>query len=49
MKQQASAVPVEFYDCKDIVMRVGRILWVPIMRSRGIILVESTQVRWFSR
>jgi hypothetical protein len=55
-KQQASAVLVEFHDYKDSVMRVARILRVPTMHSRdivlqarGIILVESAQIRWFSR
>jgi hypothetical protein len=38
MKQQASAVPVKFRDYKDSVMRVARILWVPTMRSRDILL-----------
>jgi hypothetical protein len=38
IKQQASAEPVKFYDYKDRVVRVARILWVPTMRSRDILL-----------
>ncbi len=38
MKQQASVLLVKFYDCKDSVMRVAGILWVPIMRSRDFLL-----------
>jgi hypothetical protein len=55
-KKQASAVLVELQDYKDCVMRVARILRVPTMHSRdillqakGVILIESTQIRWFSR
>ncbi len=56
MKQQASAVPVEFRDYKDSVMRVARILFFYYVlkghsasSQGGIILVESTQIRKFSR
>jgi hypothetical protein len=37
-KQQASAVPVEFCDYKDSVMRVAGILWISTMSSREILL-----------
>jgi hypothetical protein len=37
-KQQASAVPFKFCYYKDSVMRVARILWVPSVRSRDILL-----------
>jgi hypothetical protein len=37
-KQQASALPVEFHDYKESVMRVAGILWFPTMRSRDILL-----------
>jgi hypothetical protein len=37
MKQQASAIPVEFHDYKDSDMRVAGILWVPTMHSRYIL------------
>jgi hypothetical protein len=55
-KQQASAVPFKFCYYKDSVMRVAMILWVPLcaqgtfcFEPRGIIFVESTQIRWFSK
>ncbi len=51
-----NAVPVEFPNHNDSVTRVARRLHIPTMRPRdillqakGIILVESTQIRWFSR
>jgi hypothetical protein len=55
--QQTSAIPVRFCDYKDSVMRVAWISWVPTMHSwgtfcfkpRGIIWVESTQIRSFLR
>jgi hypothetical protein len=37
-KQQASAVSVGFCDYKDSVMRVARIIWVPTMSSKDILL-----------
>ncbi len=37
-KQQASAVPLEFCDYKDSVMSVARILQVPTMHSKDILL-----------
>ncbi len=37
-KQQASAVPVDFRDYKESVMRVAGILRFPTMRSRYILL-----------
>ncbi len=44
-KQQANAVPVEFRDYKDSVMRVAGILWVPTMRSRDILLQAKRDLR----
>jgi hypothetical protein len=51
-----SAVPVKFHNYNDSVTRVARRLQVPTMPSRDIllqakeiILIESTQIRWFSR
>jgi hypothetical protein len=42
--------------CNDSVTRVVRNLWVPtegsrdiLQQAKGIILIESTQIRWFSR
>jgi hypothetical protein len=55
MKQQAIEVPVKFSDYKDSVIKVAEILWVPTVlcdqgtfcfKPRGIILVESTQIKW---
>jgi hypothetical protein len=50
------AVPVEFRNCNDSVTRVIRNLRVPPQHSRdilqlakGIILVKSTQIWWFSK
>jgi hypothetical protein len=50
------AVPVEFHSCNDSVTRVAGNLRVSTMRSwdilhqaKGIILVESAQIRWFLR
>jgi hypothetical protein len=37
-KQQASAVVVGFHDYKGSLMRVARILRVPTMRSKDILL-----------
>jgi hypothetical protein len=37
-KQQVSAILVEFLDYMDSVIRVARILWVPTMHSRDILL-----------
>jgi hypothetical protein len=49
------AVPVKFHNCSDSVARVVGKLRVPTKRSRdilqqakGIILIEATQIRWFS-
>ncbi len=42
MRQQASAVPVEFCDYKNNVMRIVGRLWVPSIRSRNILL----QAKW---
>ncbi len=51
-----SAVPVEFHNYNDIFTRVARRLPVLLcaqgtfcFKPRGVILVESTQIRWFSR
>ncbi len=51
-----NAKPVQFHNCNDSVTRVVRNLRVPTKRSRyilqqakGITLIESTQIRWFSR
>jgi hypothetical protein len=47
-KQQASAVPLEFRDYKDSVMRVARILQVPTMRSKDILLQAKGGSSWSS-
>ncbi len=46
-----SAVPVEFYDHNESVMRAAGICSQRTFCSkpRGITLIESTQSRWFSR
>jgi hypothetical protein len=54
LQNNPSLVSVEFHNYKDSVMRVARILWVPIalkdilQKAKGITLIESNQIRWFS-
>ncbi len=48
-EQQASAVPVEFWDYKDSVMRVAMILWVPTICSRDILLhAKGDHLGWIN-
>jgi hypothetical protein len=51
-----SVVPVKFHNYNDSATRIAGRLLVPtihsrdiLFRPRGIILVESSQTRWFSR
>ncbi len=48
MKGQASAVPAEFPDYLDSVMRVARIFWVPTRNSRDILHQAKGGSSWLS-